>query len=175
MKENTLFSILCWSHEMNNHVVRKEKIKKLLDKYPEKRNETYSFSSNRGLVDQEFISEFSKLILPELEEFCKYTEVNIKITDVWSVTYKKGDHHPVHNHGSLGLTGILYLDFPKGSSQTFYVQPWNNFVTDTTAYVPTSSSEGDMVITPKFLSHFSPPQKTNKPKRIISWDMDIVE
>jgi len=41
--------------------------------------------------------------------------------------------------------------------------------------VPTSSSEGDMVITPKFLSHFSPPQKTNKPKRIISWDMDIVE
>ena len=41
--------------------------------------------------------------------------------------------------------------------------------------MPTNVSEADMVITPKFLSHFSPPQKINKPKRIVSWDMDIVK
>ena len=33
--------------------------------------------------------------------------------------------------------------------------------------------EGDIVIVPKFVNHFSAPHKGKKQKRIISWDMKI--
>ena len=41
---------------------------------------------------------------------------DIRVDDAWSVSYKKGEYHSVHNHGSIGLSGILYLDQPKDTS-----------------------------------------------------------
>ena len=35
--------------------------------------------------------------------------------------------------------------------------------------------EGDMVIAPQHLLHYTEPHKSDRPKRIISWDMDIIE
>ena len=100
-------------------------------------------------------------------------KADVAIEDIWSVSYKKGDYHSPHNHGTIGYAGILYLDFPEGSQPTNYIQPWQNITSDTTLFNTLPVKEGDIVIVPKFVNHFSPPHKGKKQKRIISWDMKI--
>ena len=73
----------------------------------------------------------------------------------------------------MGLAGILYLNMPKDGAVTQYVQPWNDYLTDRTIYYPLPVKEGDIVVTPKFVRHFTEPHKSSKIKRIISWDMKI--
>ena len=34
--------------------------------------------------------------------------------------------------------------------------------------------EGKIVVVPQFVLHFSPPNKSTKKKRIISWDMELI-
>ena len=99
---------------------------------------------------------------------------DIRIDDAWSVSYKKGEYHSVHNHGSVGLSGILYLDQPKDAPMTNYMQPWNDYFTDRTVYYPIPVQEGTIVVVPQFIQHFSEPNKSKKIKRIISWDMSIL-
>jgi hypothetical protein len=89
------------------------------------------------------------------------------------VTYKNGDYHTPHNHGSTGLSGILYLNLDKKSPPTTYLQPWNDWYSDRTIMYPMPVQEGQIVVIPQFINHFSEPNKAKKIKRIISWDMKV--
>ena len=86
----------------------------------------------------------------------------------------KLEYHSPHNHGSTGLAGILYLDLPKDSPVTSYIQPWQDYVNDTTIFNPLLVTEGEIVIVPQSVLHFSSPNKSTNKKRIISWDMNIL-
>ena len=44
---------------------------------------------------------------------------------------------------------------------------------DRTIYLPLPIKEGDIVVTPKFVRHFTEPSKSKKIKRVISWDMKL--
>ena len=99
---------------------------------------------------------------------------DIQIEDIWSVSYKSGEYHTPHNHGTTGLTGILYLEMDKNSPTTTYIQPWNNQYTDTTLYYNMPAHEGLITVVPKFVNHFTQPNKSKKIKRIISFDMKII-
>ena len=70
---------------------------------------------------------------------------DIQLQDIWSVSYKKGDYHTPHDHGSVGLAGILYLNMPKDAAVTQYIQPWNDWYTDRTIYYPIKVNEGDIL------------------------------
>ena len=84
----------------------------------------------------------------ELNLLAQRVKSNVKITDIWSVSYTKGEYHSPHNHGSLGWAGILYLDLPKDSPVTSYLQPWNDIQNDTSIYHPVKVVEGQIVIVP---------------------------
>ena len=68
---------------------------------------------------------------------------------------------------------LHYLNLPKDSPDTTYMQPWNDYRDDTTHFASVSVAEGDIVIVPSFVLHFSKPNKSKSKKRIISWDMKI--
>ena len=112
---------------------------------------------------------------PQLEKLVKSfpEKKGIQINDIWSVSYKKGDYHTPHDHGSVGLAGILYLNMPKNAPVTQYIQPWNDWQSDRTIYRPIPVIEGTIVVTPKFIRHFTEPSKESKLKRVISWDMSL--
>ena len=92
----------------------------------------------------------------------------------WSVTYKKNQFHVPHNHGSTGYAAILYVDMNKTSPVTTYIRPWNNTETDTTVFTDPPVEEGDLVIVPRFLIHFTNPNKTSFKKRIVSFDFHLI-
>ena len=57
----------------------------------------------------------------------------------------------------------------KDSPNTTYIQPWNNEKDKSVLYTP-PVEEGDIMIVPQFLTHYTEPNKTYFKKRIISFD-----
>ena len=173
MIPGSLFNIPMWRLPTLNFKKKKKDLEKLVKAYPERKHGLQTFYTNRQKDRTGFGEAFSNILAEEFEMFSKRVSKNIVISDIWSVSYKKGDYHTVHDHGSIGLAGILYLNMPKDAPVTQYVQPWNDFQTDRTIYLPLPVREGDIVITPKFVRHFTEPSKSKKIKRVISWDMTL--
>ena len=173
MIRGNLFEIPMWSIPCIQFKKKKEQLVKLLKNYPEQRIGIQNFITNRQRPRPNLSQAFSNIIEEELGMLSQQVKSDIVIDDIWSVSYKKGDYHSPHNHGTIGYAGILYLEFPEGSQPTNYVQPWQNISNDTTMFNTFPVKEGDIVVVPKFVNHFSPPHKGKKQKRIISWDMRI--
>lgn len=174
MIQETLFNIPFYTIPTLNWSEKKKTLIKLLKAYPDKKHGIQSFHTNRQSDRTGLKEAFSNIINEELSMLSQRIKKDIQIIDLWSVTYKQGEYHTPHNHGSTGLTGILYLQFPKDSPPTNYIQPWNDYITDRTIYYPLPVQEGQIVVVPRFISHFSPPTDTKKIKQIISWDMNIL-
>ena len=174
--KESLFNIPFWKIQIINFEEKKKKLVKLLESYPEKEKEKegmQEFATNRRTDKSGLFEQFASIMNQELKAFSKKIKKDFAIIDIWSVSYDKGDNHPPHNHSSTGLSGILYLNLPKDSPETVYIQPWNDCETDTVQYIVPSIAEGDIVIVPSFVLHFSKSNKSENKKRIISWDMKI--
>jgi len=169
-----LFKIPFYSTPVLNFKEKKKQLTNLLKSYPEERTGIQTFTTNRQTDRQGLVNGFVQILDEEFNLLTQQIKKHLQITDIWSVTYSKGDYHSPHNHGSLGLAGILYLDLPKGSSVTNYIQPWNEIETDTTIYYPLPISEGHIIVVPQFIQHFSPPNESKKIKRVISWDLSVL-
>ena len=155
MIRDNLFEIPMWSLPCLNFKKKKEQLVKLLKLYPEKRIGIQNFATNRQTERPNLKEAFSNIIEEELTMLVNTLKTDVVIEDIWSVSYKKGDYHNPHNHGTIGFAGILYLEFPEGSQPTSYIQPWQNINNDTTMFNSLPVKEGDIVIVPKFVNHFS--------------------
>ena len=173
IREDNLFNIPFWQIRSINFKEKKKELNKILKSYPEEKKGMQEFATNRQSDRSGLVEQFGSIMNKELEDFSREIKKDFAITEIWSISYNKGDTHSVHNHGSVGVTGILYLDLPKDSPDTTYMQPWHDYRDDTTHFVSVPVVEGDIIIVPSFVWHFSKPNKSNSKKRIISWDMKI--
>ena len=174
MLQETLFNIPYFTIPTLNFKKKKKQLTNLLNSYPEEKHGIQTFSTNRQNDRSGLVEGFNQIVGEELNLLTQRLKMGIQINDIWSVSYGKGDYHSPHNHGSTGYSGILYLNQPKDSPVTSYIQPWNDIVSDMTIYLPIPVVEGAIVVVPQFINHFSPPNKSNKRKRIISWDMKML-
>ena len=147
---------------------KKIAIEKVLKNYPEK--SFLHFYSNRNKAN--IIPHLQQIFKDEFSLISTKYGSKIKLDKAWSVSYKKGGYHVPHNHGSIGYCGILYLNMKKNSPATTYIQPWNNENDQTRLYKPLVE-EGDIMIVPQFLYHYSEPNEIKFKKRIISFDFNI--
>ena len=174
IQQKSLFNIPFWGIRIINFEEKKKELVKLLESYPEEKKGLQEFATNRQSDRSGLVEQFASIMNQELEVFSKEIKKGFAITEIWSVSYAQGDYQSPHNHSSMGLTGILYLDLPTGSSVTNFIQPWNDYETDTVQYYSNVSTiVGDIIIHPSFVLHFSKPNKSKNKKRIISWDMKM--
>jgi hypothetical protein len=163
-----IFKIEFFKIKCINFKNKKKKLKQVLTKYPEVPQANFCSNRNNCNINTEFKEIFK-------DEFSLIkTKFNSKILlqRVWSVVYNKGDYHIPHNHSSTGYSAILYLDMKLDSPKTTYIQPWNNEEDRSVLYTP-QVKEGDIVIVPQFLYHYTEPNKIKFKKRIISFDFSL--
>ena len=92
-----------------------------------------------------------------------YSVYDLKL--VWYQQYLEGDAHGWHTHSGT-YTGVYYLEFPEGSSQTELYSPFNfkkHII---------KSKEGDIIIFPSHWIHRGPPNPSNR-KTIISFNLEV--
>ena len=111
-----------------------------------------------------------KIFVPVFIENLKEVLISIGyaksiIKNVWYQQYLEGDTHGWHIHDEH-YTGVYYLEFPEGCSQTEIVSPYN-FKVEKIDIV-----EGDFIIFPAHCIHRGLPN-TKKRKTIISYNFSI--
>jgi len=172
---NTLFSLSYFKYEVEDWDIKKKEFFNLLGGSSQERDEMDFYFTSRRSKNKICLESFSNLIFNQLKKFANELHHSVKIDDVWSVTYKGGDHQTVHNHGSSGYSGVLYLDFDSSIHEsTYFVCPWNIPENDRTYIFTPDVSEGDIFIFPSFIRHFCPPNKNFKDRTIMSFDMSII-
>ena len=105
---DVLFKIPILNFSIENFKLKQKQIEKVLKKYPEHRLNG-PFFSNRGQIDVSFMQTFIDIFKKNLNTYLKICNLMYFLKDIWSTSYKKGDYHIPHNHGSRGYSGILYL------------------------------------------------------------------
>jgi len=167
---NPLFSIPFFKTNVTNWKIKKKKLLKCLIK----KNKSKSFNSDRAkAIYKDAVKDILK---DEINEFQKCVERKLYITDMWSVSYKKKDFHPPHTHGGSGFSAILFLEFnPKVHESTTFIQPWNDEITDKTVLKSPNVKEGDLIIFPANILHYTNPNKSVNKRTIISWDLKYYE
>ena len=168
MDINTPFKIEFLTIKTNNFKEKKKLIKRELKKYPEKRFN--NFYSNRD--SNKLSGALLKIFKEEFDQISQHHGRILNFYSSWSASYDKGDYHIAHNHGSVGYAGIIYLDMHKKSPVTSYLQPWNNDQDRSMIYEP-PAQEGDIVIVPQYIVHFTRPNPVSFKKRIISFDFKL--
>ena len=170
-----LFHIPFWQLKTSNFKEKKNKIIDLLKDYPEEKTGTKDFFTNRHNINKEnVIPKFVNILSNEIKQISKEFQNDFAITDIWSVSYETGDYQSPHNHGSTGMSAILYLDLPNNAPYTSYIQPWTDIKLDGTRTKTLEIDEGDIIFVPSFLLHFSEPNKSDSIKRIVSWDIKLL-
>jgi hypothetical protein len=98
---------------------------------------------------------------------------NYYIRNSWIEVASKGMDHQVHNHGGLGLSAIVYLDYnPKYHSPTGFISLTNHFDTGTSSlYFPNDIDDGSLVVFPSVVNHFSKRNDSDVPRTILSFNM----
>ena len=114
-------------------------------------------------LDRPWVKIFLPVFIKNLEEVITsigYAKVAIK--NVWYQQYLEGDTHGWHIHDDH-FTGVYYLEFPDGCSQTEIISPYN------LKAVKIDVSEGDFVVFPAHFIHRGLPNGIKR-KTIISYN-----
>ena len=106
-----------------------------------------------------FVPEFYEDVKEIISSMC-YHKISLK--NVWYQQYLEGDTHGWHIHDDH-FTGVYYLEFPNGCSQTEIVSPYNFKA------VKIDASEGDFVVFPAHYIHRGLPNGSKR-KTIISYN-----
>ena len=147
---------------------KKKAIIKVLKQYPEIPFANFYSNKNKTQLSE----PFTKIFRDEFKLIKAKYNSKITIYKTWSISYKKGNYHVPHNHGATGYTGILYLDMNKKSPVTTYIRPWNDDKDKTVLFKP-PVEEGDIMIVPRFLMHYTEPNKISFKKRVVSFDFKV--
>jgi hypothetical protein len=169
--KNILFQIPIYQYSVLAWAEKKKRLLSLLDS--EKFKYCDTFLSDRRQNSNVYLKDFTDIIQPELENFRLDLGLGtIFVTDVWTVTYKTGDFHAPHTHSSSGYSGVLYLDYDQEEhTGTCFVNSITNPITDLTDGARPQVQEGDIVLTPSNVLHFTYPNKSIKDRTIMGFDI----
>jgi len=170
-----LFEIPFFQYSCDDWLRKKKAIANALDENDFERRPLENFETDRHRNNLKYRDEFCSIFDEELQQFGRDAGLSvIRVTGLWTVRYGRGDHHIVHNHSSKGYSGILSFEFvPYEHESTVFVGPYNDPICDRTQLTSPATSEGDIVIAPSHVLHFTTPNASEVRRSIISFDMEV--
>tara|TARA_R100001509_G_scaffold76795_4_gene43045 strand:+ start:428 stop:1024 length:597 start_codon:yes stop_codon:yes gene_type:complete len=119
-------------------------------------------------LERPWVKLFMKYFTPYWGEAARELGfAKMQVFKVWFQRYSQGGWHNWHTHGS-NYTGVYYLNQPKGSAATEFVDM--NSLKKTWFY---EAEEGDVIFFPCHMIHRGCMQRAEEEKTIISWNLDF--
>jgi len=172
--QGALTYIPYYIYKANNWYQKKQQILNCIDFSLLKRQEMNAFETDLHDTNNSYRDSFLEIFSQEMQEFGKEIGVDsFTVEKIWTVEYKKNDFHDAHTHSRSNFTGILYLDFiPQEHSPTFFIFNQIDPITKKTLInYPRDIDEGDILIVPSDLLHYTRPNTSNLSKRVVSFDI----
>jgi hypothetical protein len=138
-------------------------------------NDILNFCSDRSNY-RNYSNDFLSIFKDELEEFGQELKLeSFKIEDVWTVEYHTGQYHSIHTHGNGNLSAVLYFDQDEIEHSSTHFVVGTDYITNTTEIVSPPVKEGEIIIFPSHILHFTTPNNSKKTRRIISFDITFIK
>ncbi len=176
MTVHSMFSVPIIHYEIANWPETK---KRILDALPPVRDDMKQegdtvFTDFFQVCETDEMPEYADVIIdiikPYLADFSDQRKVSF--TDMWFQTAYKGDSHGCHNHGHSGWSSVLYVEFdPRVHTATTFYSPFNNPWSGTLETFCPPVKEGDMIIFPATITHEAMPNKSDKKRTIVSYNL----
>ena len=121
-----------------------------------------------------FLSEEKRTYMPIVISMIKdhlskltsiYDNNEVFISSGWFQQYEKGGRHSWHTHGHCQLSSVYFLELPEDGQTRFKDHIGNIFTVNV--------EEGDYIVFPSSFLHCSLPNKSDKRKSIISFNLNI--
>ena len=121
----------------------------------------------------EYTDDFIKVIKVPLDKFGHTFCNKYQIKSLWCQKYSKGNSHGIHNHGSIGFSGIFYAQLREGHKATRFILPFADFTNGNALDHYPEVNEGDVLFFPSFLLHGADPSTSDEERIIFSFNIDI--
>lgn len=161
-----------------------EKKKKLLE-LCDKENFTFekvgTVKNSFDLNEQkslELSKKIENLLIPEIDAFNNVFKIKqSEIIQSWFQIEEKFMYHPIHNHGYGHFSSVCYIEFDNENHlPTTFISPSPDAVSgDISKFVPENITEGSIVFFPSGLPHYSPGNKSEVQRKILSFNIRPVE
>jgi hypothetical protein len=169
-----IFEINAIFHKVTNWKNKKKKLIEVLKHYPEVKEK--HFSTNKSKPRNQIYTFVQGILREDFNAIANEVNMTMHINEIWSVTYNKFNFHNPHNHGLKGFSGILFIDYkPTDHEPPYFVCPFNNPFTGKSMISSPNVEEGDILITPSYLMHYTNVNTSSKPRRILGFDFEFEE
>tara|TARA_B100000686_G_scaffold234607_1_gene242354 strand:+ start:512 stop:1132 length:621 start_codon:yes stop_codon:yes gene_type:complete len=183
-----MFSVPLYRYRIPNWHANKQEIYDLI---PDWDDEYFvENKSGTGLTDGDIYSDYwckrgmkppytdavFNLVHPFFIEFARdLDQRQVGIADIWCQTSYKGQKHNLHNHGFVGWSAILYVEFdPEVHDGTSFLSPFSKpHGGSLDQYVP-EVEEGDLIVFPSTIPHESLENQSDRPRTVISFNFMTV-
>lgn len=127
--------------------------------------------------DNRYNYSINEILNDEINLFCThYGFIYYKIVMSWFETASDGNYHGIHNHGATGYSAVCYIDYDQQThTPTKFISPFNNFLTGMSLHYEPKVNEGSLIFFPSAILHHTDPNKSDKKRTILSFNIDVKE
>ena len=93
------------------------------------------------------------------------------VAEIWFQKYYENQFHSPHNHGAIGYSSVLYINFDKRTHDgTRFLAPFNDPDGKHIEFAP-DVDEGSLIFFPSYLNHYTLPNKSDTIRVIMSMNL----
>ena len=177
---DAMFSIPLFRFEQADWKDKKSRILRALPKLTDnhvsldKDSNTDYYLNNTGKSLPAYTSTVMECLSDSMDEFCAAGfPADPEVTAMWFETSYKSNYHGAHNHGSLGFSAVLFVEFaPEVHTPTRFIAPFQNFYAGGLIdYWPKNVTEGTLLIFPSVILHDIQPNQSDKARTVIAFNI----
>jgi len=165
-------------HISANKWIEKKQFLSTMMKSQEKKDTGFIITSyyDQALESSQYLNKrISTLFKDELNRYLEITGLETYQVDLaWFQQQDKNMFHEVHNHATC-ISAVCFLDYdPEIHTPTQFISPYNNVLKGGTEYfIPPEINEGSIIFFPGMVNHYTLPNKSDIPRKIVSWNMTV--
>jgi hypothetical protein len=166
-----LLAIDCkgWPH-------KRRELLDMMGSLPEERSIKTDFNQQNSKREWDHNQKLQALFADELSVFCKVIgAAEASVTSSWFEQGEFGMSHAIHNHGPVGYSAVCYIDFEQGQhTPTKFVAPFLNFFNGSSLHHEVQDAkEGLIVFFPSSILHYTEPNRSQKPRTVMSFNLTL--
>jgi len=171
-----IFSVPLFHYEVRDWEDKKKKLKDLYNRVSVNKDLSYTVLTDYFRENKEenhYWEEIVDILKEDLGLFSQETNMSYGPNGHWFELSKKGMHHEIHNHGAVGYSCVLYIDYDEDEhTPTKFLSPFNNFfVGCQLVHTPSKIKSGSIIFFPSVIHHYTSPNTSDKERLILSFNL----
>ena len=151
---------------------KKQRLLRHIDTLDMVQGDEQVLSDYRG--DNNYINEVTDILSDELSWFAHDYHCEPRIVRAWYERALPYMYHPTHNHGHGGYSAVLYIEYnSKYHRPTNFIAPYDHFITGEQLTYEPEVEEGDLILFPSFLHHYTHPHTSEQRRTVLSFNLTV--